>query len=534
MAHPRPHIPAVRPAPRQTMERKLVLWTVTLVVVPMFLCATWFNRLAARSMSEHHARNVVVIGRTLAASLAGKVGADSAQAVAELFDSVEQRHRLVFLFVQDIEGNVILRRTADLQAWHDYSKWLDQRGGKVETDNTRTIKLRRYGELVVQRLPVWNPPFTARAGGGVSDPVNPELEGYVTVAMLEPRLPQMVAELWSMQVAAAGVVCALCIPIAVFGARRWTAPIRSLLRAIDRLTQGETPEPIVVRSRDELGVLADAFNHMTESMLASQAALRHANEDLEHKVDARTSELQKLNDRLETELRDKNDFLRTVTHDLNAPVRNISGMATMLLAKYESQLADDAVNKLQRITANAKAQSDLLADLLELSRIRTRPGRREDVDLHKLVADIRDQMSFDLESGGIELAIETELPTVHAERTRMRQVFQNLLDNAVKYMGDNPDKRITVRAEQRDDEWQFTVADTGRGIDAKDHAQVFNVFRRGSEPAVHKIAGKGVGLASVKTIVECYGGKIWVESKRGEGSRFHFTLALSALQPLAA
>ena len=120
--------------------------------------------------------------------------------------------------------------------------------------------------------------------------------------------------------------------------------------------------------------------------------------------------------------------------------------------------------------------------------------------------------------------MDSNLPVLTCERPRLRQVFQNLIDNAIKYMGDRATKEIHVGCESRPSEIEFFVRDTGIGIDPEDLDKVFFVFRRGKNTQTANIAGKGVGLASVKSIIETYNGKIWVESKLGEGSVFRFTI----------
>src|SRR5207253_101907 len=106
----------------------------------------------------------------------------------------------------------------------------------------------------------------------------------------------------------------------------------------------------------------------------------------------------------------------------------------------------------------------------------------------------------------------------------IRQLFQNLLDNAIKYMGDGTVREIGVGCHIGLDEVEFYVRDTGIGIDPEDLQKVFYVFRRGRNTSAVKVAGKGIGLASVKSIVETYNGRIWVESSPGEGSTFRFTI----------
>jgi signal transduction histidine kinase len=140
------------------------------------------------------------------------------------------------------------------------------------------------------------------------------------------------------------------------------------------------------------------------------------------------------------------------------------------------------------------------------------------------VRDLEDVFENDLKTKQIALKIQTPLPVLHGERPRFRQVFQNLIDNAIKYMGDGTEREIRIGCTLRATEAEFYVSDTGMGIDPEDIGKVFYVFRRGKNAADGGIAGKGVGLASVKSIIETYNGSIWVRSQRGQGSTFTFTI----------
>jgi len=131
--------------------------------------------------------------------------------------------------------------------------------------------------------------------------------------------------------------------------------------------------------------------------------------------------------------------------------------------------------------------------------------------------------------------VDTPLPTINCEPARLRQVFQNLVDNAIKYMGEGrPQREIHVGCALRETEAEFYVRDTGIGIDADDVSKVFHVFRRGKNSAESNVPGKGVGLASVKSIIETYNGTIWVESDKDCGSTFRFTINGSFVHGLAS
>src|SRR5439155_1254371 len=156
--------------------------------------------------------------------------------------------------------------------------------------------------------------------------------------------------------------------------------------------------------------------------------------DLEQKVRERTAELEAANRRLGGEIAEKEQFLRAVSHDLGAPLRNISGMAAMLLMKYRDRFDADVVHRLERIQKNVQVQTDLISELLELSRIKTRRHKVERVELSAVVRELGEVLENDLRSKGITLMIDTPLPALSCERSRFRQVFQNLIDNAIKYM----------------------------------------------------------------------------------------------------
>jgi len=129
-----------------------------------------------------------------------------------------------------------------------------------------------------------------------------------------------------------------------------------------------------------------------------------------------------------------------------------------------------------------------------------------------------------LKTRHISLLVDTEMPVLNGEKARFRQIFQNLIDNAIKYMGDGAPREIHVGCSVRASEAEFYVRDTGVGIDPEDLDKVFFVFRRGKNILACNAQGKGVGLASVKTIIETYSGQIRVESQRGVGSTFRFTI----------
>jgi signal transduction histidine kinase len=319
------------------------------------------------------------------------------------------------------------------------------------------------------------------------------------------------------------LVLAASLPVAFFMSRHIVVPIQKLAAAAQALAQGNLSHRVAIQRRDELGSLVEAFNTMAHTVESQQAAITRINAGLEEKVRTRTAELEALNTRLKAEMAEKEDFLRTVSHDLNAPLRNISGMATMLMAKYREKLEADAIQRLERIQKNVEVECDLLNELLELSRIKSQREKIEAVDLSTLATQVREQFTGDLESRGIELQVG-KLPVIQGEKARLRQVFQNLVDNAIKFMRPGTPRQIRVGSELRGNDVILYVADTGMGISPDDMPQLFHVFRRARSAAIAKIPGKGIGLASVKSIVETYGGRVWAQSTPGVGTTFFMSI----------
>ncbi len=301
-------------------------------------------------------------------------------------------------------------------------------------------------------------------------------------------------------------------------------PIGRLVRATARVADGDFTTRVESVSKDEMGELANSFNLMTERLGISRRQLRRANESLEQKVTGRTAELELANRRLREEIREKEDFLRAVSHDLSAPLRNIAGMAAMISIKHRTELPREVVGRLERIQANVDVQSELINELLELSRIRTRPERRQRVDFGQLLDVLRETFDYDLKQRNIKLTVHRPMPTLRVAKSRMRQVFQNFVENAVKYMQRKTGGSIDVRYAMVDGMHRFSVSDNGPGIRPDEQDRIFYIFGRAATDANVDLPGRGVGLALVRSIAHNYDGWAWVESTLGEGSTFHIAL----------
>ena len=229
--------------------------------------------------------------------------------------------------------------------------------------------------------------------------------------------------------------------------------------------------------------------------------------------------------RLEAQNAELERFAYTVSHDLKSPLITIKGYVGMLrqdLPEADSGLVGD---DLSRISNAADKMDRLLRDLLELSRIGRLVNPPENVSLHELAHEARELVHGQAQEAGVQVEISPGLPTVLGDRVRLLDVLQNLLDNAVKHMGEQSRPRIEIGSRRDGNQTVCYVRDNGIGIEPRYHEKVFGLF----DQLDQKVEGTGIGLALAKRIVEVHGGRIWVESQgSGHGSTFCFTIATKA------
>ncbi|ELY52577.1 PAS/PAC sensor signal transduction histidine kinase [Natronolimnohabitans innermongolicus JCM 12255] len=243
-------------------------------------------------------------------------------------------------------------------------------------------------------------------------------------------------------------------------------------------------------------------------------------------------DLEESNERLE-------QFAYAASHDLQEPLRMVSTYLRLLERRYEDELDDDGREFLQFAVDGADRMRNMIDGLLAYSRIETRGNPFEPTDLEAVFDDVHDDLQFKIRETDATITADP-LPCVNGDPNQLRQVFQNLLDNALEYSGDQP-PRIHVSADRRGDEWEISVHDDGIGIAPDDADQIFEIFHRLHSHDAYD--GAGIGLAVCERIVERHGvraseagscpadsrnesvgGEIWVDSEPGEGSTFSFTL----------
>ncbi|MEP1096998.1 MAG: ATP-binding protein [Cyclobacteriaceae bacterium] len=279
-----------------------------------------------------------------------------------------------------------------------------------------------------------------------------------------------------------------------------------------------------------LDIAGGECNITEESILAEKdenhqlilAGLLNLHEDFQLQVNTlrKNQQLEKLNTQLKSKNQEMEQFAYIASHDLQEPVRTISNFAKLLTTNYAGKFDSTADKSLNFIIGAADRMSSLIKGLLDYSRI-GREIRLATVNCNQLLVDIK----FDLASIIDETATTIQvgdLPNVLGNPTDLRLVFQNLINNAIKFRKADVSPQIIIDCEKRKNRWVFSCQDNGIGFEEKQKSKIFNIFQRLHSRKEYD--GTGIGLSHCRKIVELHGGKIWVESKPNEGSTFYFTI----------
>jgi PAS domain S-box-containing protein len=273
---------------------------------------------------------------------------------------------------------------------------------------------------------------------------------------------------------------------------------------------------VITALRDENGVLR-GFSKVAHDVTRQKEAddkIHRFNEELEQRVVERTAELEAANKELEA-------FSYSVSHDLRAPLLRISGFADILQGEAAAKLDGKSLKHLQTIAEGAHQMGRLIDALLDFSRMGRAEIRREPVDVAGLVAGVRLELARETEGREIEWTVG-ELPEARGDPIMLRQVFINLISNALKYSRPRRPAKIEIGAQTGPGETVYFIRDNGVGFDMKYAGKLFGVFQR-LHPA-REFEGTGIGLANVLRIVRRHGGRIWAESAPDQGATFFFSI----------
>jgi len=227
----------------------------------------------------------------------------------------------------------------------------------------------------------------------------------------------------------------------------------------------------------------------------------------------RTMELERKNKELE-------QFAYVASHDLQEPLRTTSSFIEIFKEKYMGKMDEETDDILNYISQSNDRMKVLIKDLLDYSRIGRKPVI-EDVNCNEVLDDVLADLSVNINETNTTIFRE-KLPEVRGYPTELKQLFQNIVSNSIKFRKPGIDPQIQISAERNNGHWQFAIADNGIGMEETDTERIFVIFQRLHTRTEYE--GSGIGLSFCKKIVELHGGNIWVKSKPGEGSTFYFTI----------
>lgn len=247
--------------------------------------------------------------------------------------------------------------------------------------------------------------------------------------------------------------------------------------------------------------------------LKAEENFRRLNAELEQRVQERTQELSRSNEELR-------QFAYVASHDLQEPLRTVGSYAQLLAKRYRGQLDDTADEFVGYIVGGVTRMHTLLNDMLAYSRVSETQGKPlEPASLETVLQTALLDLELTIHESGATVTHDP-LPEVMCDAVQIGQVFQNLIGNAIKYKGVDP-PRVHIAAAKQEGDWVLEVSDNGIGIKAEYYDRIFGIFKR-----LHgrELPGTGMGLAICKRVVERHGGRVWVTSEPGKGSKFYFSL----------
>jgi len=285
-----------------------------------------------------------------------------------------------------------------------------------------------------------------------------------------------------------------------------TKPLKQLTIAATAIARGDYLMPVEVEGDDELGKLANAFNVMANNVQQHQ-------HELEDKVSERTMQLKTANSELEA-------FSYSVSHDLRTPLRAINGYSNIFKEDYASKIDEEGNRLIQNIVDGGKMMSKLIDDLLAFSRLGRQELKLTTVDIQLVVDTIIAELLVDKPENQYKITVGS-LPPCYGDAALLKQVFMNLIGNAMKYSSKKDDPEIEIGCKMEKGKTIYFVKDNGDGFDMAYSDKLFGVFQR-----LHtheEFEGTGIGLSLVKRIINKHGGHIWAEGEKGKGAVFYIS-----------
>jgi signal transduction histidine kinase len=323
------------------------------------------------------------------------------------------------------------------------------------------------------------------------------------------------------------IVFVLCGIIAFSIAQSISKPIKVLSKGAEIVGSGNLDYKVGTDLKDEIGQLSRTFDKMTRDLKKITASRNELDSEISERKRAE-QEIIRLNEelkhhvlQLEAANRELEAFSYSVSHDLRAPLRSVAGFSQALLEDYADKLDEEGRGSLERVLAATQRMGRLIDDLLDLSRVSRAEMRREEVNLSGLAGKIADMLMKTQPERQAEFRIAEGL-VAHGDGHLLTVVLENLLGNAWKFTGKNTRSVIEFGITRPEGRQVYFVKDNGAGFNMSYAGKVFNPFQR--LHSVNEFPGTGIGLATVKRIIDRHGGSVWIEAEAGKGATVYFTI----------
>jgi two-component system, sensor histidine kinase and response regulator len=508
----------MRAFPGHSIRQKLTAVILMTGILAVALASLGFGLYQRASYRATMISEVTTLGDTLGANAAAALMFHDHKSAREILSALRGETQIVAAFLYDRQGKVF-------------------------------AEYRRPGVTATWGMPAWNAP------GARFDEQNLTLVEGVSFEQTKVGSIVIISDLsvlraqfkQYMKISAVVLVVSVLLAFIVSShfLRKITSPILQLVGLAGRVSLQKDYSLRADRGgSDEVGLLVGSFNQMLEGIQQRDAALRSVNDELESRVEERTEELRKEveeHKRTEAEMRRakegaeeanraKSEFLANMSHEIRTPLNGVMGMTDLALG---TELNTEQREYLETVKLSADSLLIVINDILDFSKIEAGKAELENrpFNLRDTLEGVMRTLALRADEKGLELLCELAPETpelVRGDSSRLGQIVMNLVGNAIKFTHEG-EVGLKVDVAERDGEERilhFIVSDTGIGIPAEKHALIFDPFAQADTSTTRKYGGTGLGLSISTRLVHLMGGKIWLESEEGKGSRFHFTSRL--------